>query len=130
MAVKEYEKAVKLAPRNATIRNNLAVALYTIMDFSGAKEQIEIAIDIDPQNVIAWAKKGDIETIMNEYREAMNSYKAGLVLDPSDAACQEGLRKCIVQIEEKAAAHAKEQADNRISELRAAALAQAAAQAK
>lgn len=47
-AVIEYEDAVKRAPKNATIRNNLAAALCKIMDFNGAKRQIEEAIALDP----------------------------------------------------------------------------------
>lgn len=65
-AVKEYEEAVKRAPNNAPIRNNLAAALCKIMDFSGAKMHIEKAIEIDPKYVKAWARKGDIEVLIKE----------------------------------------------------------------
>ena len=65
-AVKEYEEAVKRAPNNAAIRNNLSAALCKIMDFSGAKMHIEKAIEIDPKYVKAWARKGDIEVLIKE----------------------------------------------------------------
>jgi stress-induced-phosphoprotein 1 len=65
-AVKEYEEAVKRAPNNAPIRNNLAAALCKIMDFAGAKMHIEKAIEIDPKYVKAWARKGDIEVLIKE----------------------------------------------------------------
>lgn len=92
-AVKEYEDAVKRAPKNATIRNNLAAALCKIMDFNGAKREIEAALDLDPKYVKAYARKGDIEIMMKEYHKAMESYKKGLALESSNAACKEGLRK-------------------------------------
>jgi len=92
-AVQEYEEAVKRAPKNAAIRNNLAAALCKIMDFNGAKREIEVALDLDPKYVKAWARKGDIEVLMKENHRAMESYKKGLELDPSNAACKEGLRK-------------------------------------
>lgn len=92
-AVKEYEEAVKRSPKNAPIRNNLSAALCKIMDFNGAKREIEVAIELDPSYVKAWARKGDIEVIMKENHKAMDSYKKGLELDPSNAACKEGLRK-------------------------------------
>jgi tetratricopeptide (TPR) repeat protein len=57
-AVREYEEAVKRAPKNAAIRNNLSAALCKIMDFTGAQRQIETALDLDPQYVKAWARKG------------------------------------------------------------------------
>ena len=65
-AVKEYEEAVKRAPNNAPIRNNLSAALCKIMDFSGAKMHVEKAIEIDPKYVKAWARKGDIEVLVKE----------------------------------------------------------------
>ena len=97
-AVKEYEEAVKRAPKNAAIRNNLAAALCKIMDFSGAQRQIETALDLDPQYVKAWARKGDIEMYMKEYHKAQESYKKGLMLDSENAACKEGLQKVLVAI--------------------------------
>ncbi len=97
-AVREYEEAVKRAPKNAAIRNNLAAALCKIMDFSGAQRQIETALDIDPQYVKAWARKGDIEMYMKEYHKAQESYKKGLMLDPESSACKEGLQKVMMAI--------------------------------
>ena len=97
-AVREYEEAVKRAPKNAPIRNNLAAALCKIMDFSGAQRQIETALDIDPQYVKAWARKGDIEMYMKEYHKAQESYKKGLMLDPENSACKEGLQKVMMAI--------------------------------
>ena len=97
-AVNSYEEAVKRAPKNATIHNNLAAALCKIMDFNGAKREIEVAIDLDEKYVKAWARKGDIEVLMKENHKAMESYKKGLSLDPSNATCKEGLRKVTAMI--------------------------------
>jgi len=92
-AVKSYEEAVKRSPHDAPIRNNLAAALCKIMDFNGAKKNIETALDIDPKYVKAWARKGDIEIVMKENHKAMDSYKKGLAIDPTSTTCKEGLRK-------------------------------------
>jgi len=97
-AVEQYEEAVKRAPKNAVFRNNLAAALCKIMDFSGAQRQIEVALELDPKYVKAWARKGDIEMYMKEYHKAMKSFEKGLDLEPDNPACKEGLRKCMVQI--------------------------------
>jgi stress-induced-phosphoprotein 1 len=97
-AVAEYEEAVKRAPKDAAIRNNLSAALTKIMDFNGAKKQVEVALEIDPKYVKAWARKGDIEFAFKEYHKAMDSYKQGLDLDPENAACKEGLLKTTQQI--------------------------------
>uniref|UniRef100_A0A7S1H3X1 STI1 domain-containing protein n=1 Tax=Thalassionema nitzschioides TaxID=33649 RepID=A0A7S1H3X1_9STRA len=92
-AVKEYEEAVKRSPKNAAIRNNLSAALCKIMDFNGAKREIEIAVELDPKYVKAWARKGDIEVMLKENHKAMESFRTGLALDSANVACKEGLRK-------------------------------------
>merc|ERR1712070_1003512 len=97
-AVKEYEEAVKRAPKNAAIRNNLSAALCKIMDFNGAKREIEVAVELDPKYVKAWARKGDIEFVMKEFHKSMDSYKNGLAIDPENSTCKEGLRKVTQQI--------------------------------
>ncbi|CAB9521000.1 Stress-induced-phosphoprotein 1 [Seminavis robusta] len=97
-AVTQYEEAVKRAPKNAPIRNNLSAALCKVMDFNGAKRQVEVALELDPKYVKAWARKGDIEMVMKEFHKAMESYKTGLVIDPENASCKEGLRKVNQQV--------------------------------
>jgi len=97
-AVNCYEEAVKRAPKNATIRNNLAAALCKIMDFNGAKREIETALDLDAKYVKAWARKGDIEVLMKENHKALESYKKGLALDSSNVTCKEGLQKVTAMI--------------------------------
>eukprot|EP00545_Synedropsis_sp_CCMP1620_P013429 CAMPEP_0119011068 /NCGR_PEP_ID=MMETSP1176-20130426/5429_1 /TAXON_ID=265551 /ORGANISM="Synedropsis recta cf, Strain CCMP1620" /LENGTH=573 /DNA_ID=CAMNT_0006963831 /DNA_START=29 /DNA_END=1750 /DNA_ORIENTATION=- len=92
-AVREYEEAVKRSPKNAAIRNNLSAGLCKIMDFNGAKREIETAVDLDPKYVKAWARKGDIEIMLKENHKAIESYKKGLALEPDNSACKEGLRK-------------------------------------
>merc|ERR1712010_68299 len=93
-----YEEAVKRAPKNATIRNNLAASLCKIMDFNGAKREIDVALELDPKYVKAWARKGDIEVVMKENHKAMESYRKGLQVDPDNAVCREGLRKVTAMV--------------------------------
>jgi stress-induced-phosphoprotein 1 len=97
-AVHAYEEAVKRAPKDAPIRNNLAAALCKIMDFTGAQRNIGVALEIDPKYVKAWARKGDIEMYMKEFHKALESYKKGLELDSSNKSCEDGLRKCMEAI--------------------------------
>merc|ERR1712048_955496 len=97
-AVEAYEEAVKRAPKNATIRNNLAASLCKIMDFNGAKREIDVALELDPKYVKAWARKGDIEVVMKENHKAMESYRKGLEIEPENASCREGLRKVTMMV--------------------------------
>lgn len=97
-AVKEYEDAVKRAPYSAPIRNNLSAALCKIMDFNGAKREVEKALELDPKYVKAWARKGDIEFVMKEFHKSTDSYKKGLEIEPTNATCKQGLQKVTQQI--------------------------------
>jgi len=97
-AVGAYEDAVKRAPKDATIRNNLSAALCKVMDFNGAKREIEVALELDPKYVKAWARKADIEVLMKENHKAMESYKKGLEIDPSNATCKNGLQKVAAMV--------------------------------
>jgi len=97
-AVEMYEEAVKRAPKNAAIRNNLSAALCKIMDFNGAKREVEKALEFDPKYVKAWVRKGDIEFVMKEFHKALDSYKTGLELEPDNTACKQGLAKVQQQI--------------------------------
>lgn len=99
-ATKEYEEAVKRDPTSAPLRNNLAAALVKIMDFTGAKAQVDKSLELDPTYVKAWAKKGDVEFFMKEYHKALESYQHGLSLDAGSTLCRDGLRKTQVKINE------------------------------
>jgi len=59
---------------------------------------VEKALELDKKYVKAWAKKGDIEFIMKEYHKAMDSYRAGLALEPDNALCKQGLQKTAVKV--------------------------------
>jgi len=113
LAVKCYEEAVKRAPKNAAIRNNLSASLCKIMDFNGAKRQIEEAIELDPKYVKAWARKADIEILMKENHKAMDSYRKGLELDPQNVQCREGLRKVTAMVNRGAANMSEEERKER-----------------
>ena len=100
-AVHEYEEAVKRDPTNAAYRNNLAAALQKIGDFNGAKQQVEKSLELDRNYVKAWAKKGDIEFFLKEYHRAIDSYKAGLQIEPDNKLCKDGLSKVMMKIQQE-----------------------------
>ena len=97
-AVLEYEEAIKRAPRDAPIRNNLAAALCKVMDFNGAKKHIDVALEIDPKYVKAWARKGDIHFLAKEFHKALEAYQKGLDIDVTNSACKEGAQKTLKAI--------------------------------
>ena len=99
-AIREYEECIKRDPTNAPYHNNLAAAELKMMLLNDAKRHVEKALELDKTYVKAWAKKGDIEFFMKEYHKSMDSYKAGLQLEPDNSLCKQGLSKTIAKINE------------------------------
>jgi len=99
-AIEEYEEAIKRDPTNAPYHNNLAAAYLKMGVFNDAKKCVEKSLELDKTYVKAWAKKGDIEFFMKEYHKAMDSYKAGLQLDPDNSLCRQGLQKTNQKVNE------------------------------
>lgn len=99
-AIREYEEAVRRDPNNASYYNNLAAAYLKMGVFNDAKKAVEKSLELDKTYVKAWAKKGDIEFFMKEYHKSMDSYKAGLQLEPDNALCRQGLQKTLQKINE------------------------------
>jgi stress-induced-phosphoprotein 1 len=98
-AIKEYEEAVKRHPSNPAYRNNLAAAYLKMGLFNDAKREIDKCLEMDKTYVKAWAKKGDIEFFMKEYHKALDSYQAGLQLEPDNSLCKDGIRKTMEKIQ-------------------------------
>eukprot|EP01031_Cornospumella_fuschlensis_P041384 gene41384-50500_t len=99
-AIEEYEEAVKRDPKNAAYHNNLAAAYLKMGLFNDAKRAVEKSLELDKTYVKAWAKKGDIEFFMKEYHKSMDSYKAGLQIEPDNSLCKQGLQKTLMKIQE------------------------------
>lgn len=98
VAIKEYEEAVKRDPKNPAYRNNLAASYLKMGLFNDAKKEIEQCLEIDRNYVKAWAKKGDIEMYMKEYHKALDSYRAGLQIEPDNSLCKQGIAKVTEKI--------------------------------
>merc|ERR1711916_24712 len=100
----------------------ILLLLLKVGDVIGAKNQVEKALEIDEKYVKAWAKKGDIEFLMKEYHKAMDSYKAGMAIEPNNAACKQGLQKVMMKVnsassEEQAERQAHAMADPEIQQI-------------
>lgn len=99
-AIAEYEDACKRDPTNAPYHNNLAAAYLKMGIFNDAKKEVEKSLELDKKYVKAWAKKGDIEFFMKEYHKSLDSYKAGLQIEPDNSLCKQGMTKTMAKIQE------------------------------
>jgi len=61
------------------------------MEFPHALKAIEKCLELDPNFVKAYAKKGSIHQGLHEYHKAIEAFEKGLKLDPENVECKEGL---------------------------------------
>ena len=63
------------------------------MEFAYALKDAEKCLEIDPNFVKAYFRKGTIHHLMKEYHKALQAYDQGLKLDPENKDCKEGKMK-------------------------------------
>ncbi|KAF8692985.1 hypothetical protein HU200_039353 [Digitaria exilis] len=58
----------------------------------------EKCLELDPNFTKGYTRKGAIQFFMKEYDKAMETYQAGLKLDPNNQELLDGVRRCVEQI--------------------------------
>jgi tetratricopeptide (TPR) repeat protein len=84
IALKNYDKAIKLDPDNFDAHFNKTRFLYDIKDFNNALDTIEKAIDLQPENPDVWYHKGIILEKLERYEEAIEAFNTDLYFDDKD----------------------------------------------
>ena len=84
-ALKLLREAEALAPQDAEVKMQLALALRANGDFAGALEAVEAALVIDPYLLLGLLSKGWLLEKLGRAREAAISYRNALkILPPED----------------------------------------------
>lgn len=71
------------------------VDLRTARRYEEAIDAFEKAIELNPNNIMAWRDKADVLFFLERYEEALKAYDEVLKLDPSDENAA-GNKKAIV----------------------------------
>jgi len=69
-----------------------------LMEYPTALKDCEKSLEIDPNYVKAWAKKGVIHSLMKEYHKAIEAYEKGLKIDPENDECKKGVESTKMKI--------------------------------
>ena len=82
-AVALLRRILIIAPDNATVRANLATALFQLKNYSGAKAEYEWLVEKQPTLAIAYYFLGITHDQLGEYLDAMANYQQFLrIADP------------------------------------------------
>lgn len=99
-AVVEFEQAVKLDPKNATMANNLGFTLYKFEKYEQSVVWLRKAIEIDPQRAVAYANLADAYMKLGKTIEARQYYEKYAEMAPNSPTI-EYVRKKIEELKGK-----------------------------
>lgn len=89
-----FEELSKKYPSNSQVlvlKSNCEVKLKKMKQ---AIESLNRALELDKKNVRAWAKKGHLHCILQDYQMALVCFEMGKDAAPNDQECTKGVLKC------------------------------------
>jgi tetratricopeptide (TPR) repeat protein len=84
-----FRKALELGGSGSDVRNELALCLTELEDFSGARRELEAALGKDPENVKIISNLGVLAMKEGDDDEAAAFFRAVLEMEPEDPIAKE-----------------------------------------
>ncbi len=85
-AIKCFDKAIEIDPKNAAAWSEKGYALNELGNFLEAIKCFDKAIEIDPKNIFAYRGKGDALRRSRWHKEAIKCFDKAIEIDPKNAA--------------------------------------------
>jgi Flp pilus assembly protein TadD len=106
-AVAELNKAIALAPSEATLYNNLGAALTELGKLDDAIQHYRKALELTPQFAEAYSNLGEALARKGEVKGAIVQFEKAVELDPQHAAAQRNLGTALARtgLRERAIVH-------------------------
>lgn len=95
-AVKCYSEAIKRNPGDAKIYSNRAACYTKLAAFDLGLKDCEKCLELEPDFVKGWIRKGKILQGMQQYSKASSAYQKAMELDPNASEALEGYRACMM----------------------------------
>jgi len=93
-AAKLYREALQLSPEGPSshiYHSNLAAALMYLGKYTEVVDHCEKSIALKPSYVKAYSRMGSAQAQLKDFDGAIDTFRRGLEVDGSNAACREGL---------------------------------------
>ncbi|MDR3303521.1 MAG: tetratricopeptide repeat protein [Treponema sp.] len=88
-----FRKALELGGDNSETRNELAICLMQLDDFSGARKELETALREEPENVKLISNLGVVAMRQGNNDQAAAFFRAVLAIEPDDPVAKEYFAK-------------------------------------
>lgn len=89
-----FQKALELGGDNADIRNELAICLTEMQDYTGARKQLETALRREPENVKIISNLGVLALRKGDDDEAAGFFRTVLEIEPDDPMARKYFSLC------------------------------------
>ncbi len=81
-ALRAYEEALSIEPRNFYAWNGKGTALYSQGSYKKAYDAYQRAIEIEPENPVVWVSAGLALKRLRRYQQALVHFERALTIDP------------------------------------------------
>lgn len=89
-AVKNYDKAIELNPKDATIYRRRGFARLNLDRYEEAMKDFNKAIHLNPMDAVTYRGRGFAETNLKRYKEAIENFDKAINLNPMDKFAYRG----------------------------------------
>ena len=93
-AIAQYREAIRLNPKLPGVHYELAELLRSSSDAAlnaQADEEYKAAVRLNPYDILAWRRLGEIASVKGDFAAAEEDYKKALALQPKDSDAKTGL---------------------------------------
>lgn len=98
MALLQFNRAMELAPQNATYLSDRAVTKLRLKDGQGAMKDLDRCVELDPNYSYRYSLRAFVKNSLGDSLSAIEDYKKALELDPEDAITLNNLGLCEEQM--------------------------------
>jgi len=93
-AIELYGQAIGLDPTNHVLYSNRSAAFCKKEDFASALADAEKCVEIKPDWIKGYTRKGTALQFLKKYTEAILAYEDGLAVDPNNQQMKDGIQSC------------------------------------
>ncbi|CAG2182301.1 unnamed protein product, partial [Oppiella nova] len=95
-AIKHYSEAILRNPDDAKLFSNRAACYQKLAEFQLALRDCDKCIQLDPNFVKGYTRRGLALIAMKEFSKAQAAYEKALEIDKNNQEAIEGFKKCIL----------------------------------